>query len=145
MKPIILFLSLIAGSLVFSPAGAEPIPKALEQGFESYKQEGVSAAFDKWLRGSILNLSAQKKQFVKKLETVESLCGTFTGYSMLHQQPLAANSQISYVQLDYQRCPVFARYVLYKVEKNWVVVQFNLHTRPQEILPEVLLGSTSTH
>jgi len=134
-----LIIIVLLASLNFSNVAASELPPVLKQGFEIYKTDGIKPTFEYWLRGSILNLSSQKSLFVKKLETVENLCGTFSGYSVINQQSLTPSSQINYVQLNYQRCPIFAQFLVYKIDQRWVVVQFNLHSKPQQILPESLL------
>ena len=53
----------------------------------------------------------------------------------VEQKAIGKRSQIVYLAVNFERGVVFAKFLLYRTDKNWVVQNLYFDTRPEAIMP----------
>jgi hypothetical protein len=77
------------------------------------------------------------------LKEIESLYGNFSSGHLIETHSLTPRAHLVYVTLNYDRGPVFARFVAFKevakVKEDWIISDLSVSTKPEVILPNDLL------
>ncbi len=128
--------SLVAGFCCFMVGAAEPVPPVIQAGFESWtKGGGVQGAVYLWQKGGLMDGDGRVSELSSRLQRVAQALGGYSTYELLKTDPIGKSSQVLYLAMNFQRGAVFARFVLYRTEKAWVVQEMDFSTRPEAIMP----------
>ncbi|MDT8318297.1 MAG: hypothetical protein RQ824_09970 [bacterium] len=144
MRNIILFSILIF--LLFSPAlqaGAaeEAIPEIILGGLTAYKKSGPEAAIKAWIKGGPMEKKEKESlQYGASFKEIEEYYGSYQKHRLIATKEIAPTSRFIILSMDFERGPVFARFLAYKGEKDWLLVSFDFNTKAELILPALLLG-----
>lgn len=138
-KLVLLFLI-----LSFSPlqAGVEKgdIPSIITAGLNKYKSDGAEAAIKVWIKGSAMEKKMEESiSYAKSFEQVGEFYGKYLGYKVIELRKITETSLLVFVSMDYELGPVFAKFLAYKKEKSWILISFDFNTKPEVILPSLLL------
>jgi hypothetical protein len=120
-------------------AGAqEPgdVPKVILSGMEAYKSDGPEAAVKAWIQGSALDGSKDALSQGTLLREVQDFYGSYKSFDVIRSRNLTPTTRIIYIILDYEKGPLFARFVVYRVEQRWILVSFIFNTKLEVIAPE---------
>ena len=135
-SPALILIALFISSCSF----AAEVPSIIKEGFDAYKEKGVAAGFDTWLRGSAMEGDTTSKlSILGGMTQVEAAYGKMESYEVIGTFFPAARLQRVYTVSYHTKGPVFAYFDLYKTEKGWVAYMFNFNTKPQEILSRELI------
>ena len=55
---------------------------------------------------------------------------------MVKTQSISPKVQAVYLVLDYEKGPVFAKFLNYRSEEGWILAYFNFNTKEEGILPQ---------
>ncbi|MGC2618442.1 MAG: hypothetical protein WA414_05325 [Acidobacteriaceae bacterium] len=126
----------LPGSSAFSqsPAAGE-VPRVLVLGFDAYKMGGPDEAMRTWLRGSPNEGNHDVISQASVLRSVQETYGAYRGYQVISTRELTSSARILYMTIDYERGPVFAKFVLYRAELGWIVTDLAFNTSDTAILP----------
>lgn len=119
------------------PASDE-VPKILISGMEAYKNEGPEAAIKAWIKGSPIDGSRDALSQANVLRQVQDFYGAYKSYELIKSRDLTPTTRILYFTLDYEKGPLFAKFLIYRTEQGWIVVNFAFNTKEEVIIPSVL-------
>jgi hypothetical protein len=141
---LVLFLCLVASgrSSLFAqtpaPAKSEVsdrIPHFIVEGFDAYKKGGPDDAFHAWIKGSFLEGSKDALSQVNNLRQVQDYYGAYQSYALISTRDLTPKTRILYMEVDYDKGPLFGKFVVYHSDQGWALVSFDFNTKEQLILP----------
>lgn len=111
---------------------AEKLPHIIASGLKAYGAGGAEEAVSTWIRGSVIDGSSQ----ANLLHQIQGLYGSYRTFDLIGVRQFGARTQIVYLTLDYDKGPVFAKFVTYKSEQGWILASFDFSTK-DDILPEL--------
>jgi hypothetical protein len=112
-----------------------PAPKILVNGFEAYRAAGPDEAMRVWLHNSPLEGTPDVEKQVQILHTAQGRFGQWRGFDIVSIRPVSASTRILYMTLDYDKGPLFAKFVLYHTEPGWIVTNMIFSPDDAEVLP----------
>ena len=126
-----------------SVAGDETLRKSLEillppvisAGMDVYAIEGAESAVKTWVKGGPLEGDPKVLNSVQAFGEVEKFYGCYQGYHLVSQRNLTPTSKLIYLQMDYEKGPLFVRFLCYLAGDKWVVSgRMLLNTDPDAVL-----------
>jgi hypothetical protein len=126
----------LAAAPVPAMGAEEPaVPAVVLDGLEAYKTGGAPEAIASWVKGGPLagnkDLPAQT-EFYKQ---VEAAYGSYRGWEYLRTVAVSPSVKTVYLIMKFERGPVFGSFLVYRPGEAWILVDFNLNTRPENVLP----------
>lgn len=127
---------LLPASCAFSqsPAGPE-VPKVLILGFDAYKMGGPDEAMRTWLRGSPNEGNRDVFSQALVLRSVQETYGAYRGFQVVSAREVTPSTRILYMTIDYEKGPLFAKFVLYRTDPGWIVTDLAFNANDAAILP----------
>jgi hypothetical protein len=135
------FLLLIGGQGIRTIAQTRPtddVPKIILSGLEAYKSDGADAAMKAWIRGSALDGSKDALSQANILRQIQDFYGAYKAFDLIRTRSLSPNIRVIYLALDYERGPLFAKFVVYQTQQGWILTNFTFNTKEELILPQSL-------
>ena len=90
---------------------------------------------DAWQKGGLLEgdrkVAAQSNYLRRAVQAV----GNYNSYDLIEAKRIGLSSQIIYLSINFERGAVYARFVLYRSNKNWVVQNMDFSTQPEAVMP----------
>lgn len=114
---------------------AESIPPIILSGLQAYKDKGPDEAVQAWIKGSAIDGSKEALSQSNNLRQIQDFYGAYRGYEVISTRNLTPKTRMVYMVLDYDKGPLFARFVAYKTDRGWVLVNFEFNTKEEVILP----------
>ncbi len=111
------------------------VPAVVQDGFAAWSKGGAILAFDTWPRGGLLEGSrklASQSDYFKRLDRA---LGNYRSYELVESKAIGTTSQILYLAMSFERGAVYARFLVYRTEKGWVVQDMDFNTKPEAIMP----------
>ena len=127
------------GSAREASAQEPEIPPVVLSGLEAYKQSGPEQAFKIWLAGSPVEGEKIAMSQVNGFRQVESLYGPYQGFDPIRIVPITPNTTLVYLQINFQKGPLFSSFMCYQTKSGWVITWLNFHTEVDKILPPNIL------
>lgn len=132
------FLLLVIGQFV--PALAQTrttddLPKIIRSGLEAYKAEGPEAAIKAWIKGSPIDGSKDALTQANILRQIQDFYGVYKTFDVISTRNLSPNIRIVYVALNFEKGPLFAKFVVYQTAEGWILTTFNFNTKDELIIP----------
>ena len=118
--------------------GALVIPRIIVDGIEKYNFSGAEEGVNIWLQYGGAQVRAKATLYADALRNAETLYGKFVGYHLVAIKPLSPSSALVYLVLNYERGPMFARYLVYKYKTTEYIPEIEFSLTPEAILPESL-------
>jgi len=116
-------------------AGAK-VPHIVLAGLEAYRAKGnAEDAVKVWTVGSPLDGSKMALSETNNLNQVEGFYGTYRTFDVLKVLDLSPKVRVVYLTLDYEKGPLFGRFVVYRTDQGWILTSFNFNTDEEKILP----------
>lgn len=119
-------------------AGAQEssdVPKIILLGLDAYKAEGPEAALKAWVKGGPLEGSKDALSQANVLRQVQDYYGVYKAFDVIRSRNLSPTTRIFYLTMDYEKGPVFAKFVAYRTEQGWIVTTFTFNTKDDLIVP----------
>ncbi|MEW6681622.1 MAG: hypothetical protein AB1451_01675 [Nitrospirota bacterium] len=132
-----LFLCVSADAATDTKLG---VPSPITIGLADYAFQGADAAVKAWVKGSAREGSPEAIIQVNYLRQVESMYGKFQSYHLVQVHALSPLSFIVYLTINYEKGPLFARFLAYRIRNDWVLPDFTFDTKPEAIFPPELLA-----
>ncbi len=142
---LILGLSLVcAGLLAPVPACAAnpgpPAPDVVDAGFSLYAKAGAGLALDTWRKGGLAEADSGKVATqLSFFRQTDRTLGNYRAYEVVQSRRIGASSRIFYIAINYQRGAVYARFLVYQTDKDWVVQSMDFSLKPEAIMPWLAL------
>jgi len=119
-----------------SPQGdADKLPKVIVSGMNAYKADGPNAAVRAWIKGSPIEGSKEVLSQANNLRQIQDFYGAYKGFHLIQSKDLSSNTRVIYLTIDFELGPVFAKFLMYRAEQDWILTSFLLNTNPDVILP----------
>lgn len=134
-------LSLCLGFLLLLPsaptalAQSQPlgIPPVITQGLDAYRKGDLDQAFRAWLRNSPIRWSSS---IAAPLQEAQQEFGAFEAWELVDVRGVSPKTRIVSMVLDYQKGPVFAKFIAYQSgQQGWVLTTLKFSTDDDSILP----------
>ena len=136
MKTRILLL-LVMCFIMSAPSYAEEVPAIVTQGLDAYKASTYTEAFRVWLKGSPLDADkTTAMNLLGAFTQIESAYGKFTGYDILRIVALSRSTIRVYVEIRYEKGPLFAFFECYNSPKGWIIPTVRFHMEADKLLPD---------
>jgi hypothetical protein len=114
----------------------------LEAGFSLYAKGGADLALDTWRKGGLAEMDSSKLASQNAyLRQAERFMGNYRSYEAVQTKRVGANSQVLYLAINYQRGAVYARFLLFRTERDWVVQSMDFNLKPEAVMPWLALES----
>lgn len=131
----VLLLGVVTGG--FSRAamaqGSTGVPEIVTAGFESYRNVGLDQAFRAWLRNSPLRWNTD---MAAPLREAQDVYGPFRSFDVIQAEDLSPATRVVYVAVNYDKGPVFGKFVVYRAEQvGWLVTSLKFSADETAILP----------
>lgn len=110
------------------------IPRFVVNGFNAYRSVGPEAALKAWSEFGALENSKELADQAGYLHQVQNLYGPFEGYAFISSRLLAPRTRVIYLALDYERGPLFAKFVIYRSSQRWLLTSLDFNLREEQIL-----------
>ena len=112
------------------------IPPVLEAGFTLWaKGGGVDVVLSEWQKGGLLegdNKAIAQADYFKRINRI---VGNYQAYELLERKAIGRTSAVIYLSLNFERGAVYARFLLYRTAKTWVVQNMDFSTKPEAVMP----------
>ncbi len=115
---------------------SDSVPPVVVSGFDAYKEKGPEEAVRAWIKGSGIDGSKEALSQANNLRQVEDYYGKYLGFEVVKTQDISPKSKAIYIVMDYEKGPVFAKFVTYRTEQGWVLAYFNFNTKEELIFPQ---------
>jgi hypothetical protein len=123
----------VVSSVAGVPSGSGPA--VIQDGFASWLKGGVDSALYVWKNGGLLEGGNKVSTLSSSLKSVASSIGTYKSYETLQIKPIGKTSEVVYVSVNCERGALFARFLLYRTDKDWVVQDVVFSVKPEAIMP----------
>jgi hypothetical protein len=128
------FLSPFAQPL--AAAANVPVPAVIQAGFDLWTKGGaVDVVLAEWQKGGLMEGDSKAAAQADYFRRVNRAAGSYRGYELLQAKPIGRSSQVIYLSINFERGAVFARFLLYRADKNWVVQNVDFSSRPEAVMP----------
>lgn len=112
------------------------LPAVVESGFEAWAKGGaVDAILMSWERGGLLEGSNKASNQARYMRNLSSALGTYKSHELIQGKPISGTSKVLYIAINFQRGVVYARFLVYRAERDWVVQNMDFSERPEAIMP----------
>lgn len=116
------------------------VPNIIVTSLGDYAFQGAGAAVTAWVKGSSMEGSPEAAIQVNYLRQVESVYGKFQSYHLIQVNELSRLTSIVYLSINYEKGPLFARFLAYRIRDGWILPDFSFNIKPEAILPPDLLA-----
>ena len=119
-------------------AGANSsVPPVIQDGFAGWTKGGALFAFDAWQKGGFLEDSRKAASQSSYFRRLDQALGNYKSYDLVETKAIGPSSQILYLSINFERGAVYARFLVYRTDKAWVVQDMDFTTKPEAIMPWV--------
>ena len=143
MRKTVLFsmlLLLVVSPVMHAGAAEEAMPAVILDGLAAYKKSGPEAAIKAWIKGGPMEKKEKESlQYGASFKEIEKYYGSYQTHHMIKTKEISPSSRFIILSMDFERGPVFARFLAYKGEKDWILVSFDFNTKPEAIIPGLIL------
>jgi hypothetical protein len=87
------------------------------------------------LKGSPLEGNRDALTQSNMLRQIQDYYGSYQSFDTISTRNLTSNAQMIYFVMNYEKEPVFGKFLIYHTKVGWVTVSFIFNTKPEVILP----------
>jgi hypothetical protein len=114
---------------------AEALPPIILSGLEAYKSKGPEEAVRAWIKDSPIDGSKDALSQSNTLRLIQDFYGAYQTFEVVSTRELTPRIRIVYLALDFEKGPLFAKFVIYQSNQQWILTSFNFNTKEELILP----------
>lgn len=114
------------------------LPPIIVSGLEAYKDKGPEDAVRAWIKGSAIDGSKDALTQANNLRQIQDYYGAYRAYEVISTRDITPRTRVVYLVLDFDKGPLFAKFVVYRPDQEWILVNFNFNTKEEVILPTVI-------
>jgi hypothetical protein len=123
------------GSRAAGQATSDDLPKIIVSGLDAYKADGPEAAIKAWLKGSSIEGSRDAISQSNVLRQVQDYYGAYKSFDRISGRTITPTTRVLYLALNFEKGPLFAKFVIYRTDSGWILVNFVFNTKEELILP----------
>jgi hypothetical protein len=113
----------------------EGLPPIILSGLEAYKNKGPEEAVRSWIKGSAIDGSKEALSQANGLRQIQDYYGAYQTFEVVSTRDLSPKTRVVYLVLDFEKGPVFAKFVVYRSDQGWILASFDVNTKEELILP----------
>jgi len=132
----VLFLPQLTFAQISDPIRKEVIdslPPIILSGLQAYKDKGPEEAIRIWIKDSPIEGSKEAVTQANSLRQIQDFYGAYQFFEVLSTQEIGHRTRIVYLILDFEKGPVFAKFVVYKSNQRWILTSFDFNTKEEAI------------
>lgn len=119
------------------------LPEVLQAGFVLYPKGGAELALDAWRKGGLADERGERlASQIAYFKQTERAVGNYRSYEVIDIKPVSASSKVLYLAVNFERGVIFARFMIYRTERDWVVQTMDFNTRPETLMPWLSLSGS---
>lgn len=112
------------------------VPPPVFLGLIAYRDKGLDAAVQAWIKDSAIEQHNEPLPQVEGLRQAPRYYGVYRNFEFLNVQDLSQRVREVYLVMNYDRGPLFGRFLCYRSEDHgWLVLNFDFNIHPEAILP----------
>lgn len=113
----------------------ENVPPILVAGLQAYKEKGPEEAIKAWLKGSPIEDDRDALSQALMLQRIQGFYGKYEDYDVIATRSLTPRMQTIYLVMNFEKGPLFGRFITYRTEQGWIMTSFNFNTNSGTIFP----------
>ncbi len=130
-----LFLqNLITAQTADTRKSSQPLPPIILSGLQAYKEKGPDEAIKAWIKDSPIDGSKEALGQANNLRMIENFYGSYSGYEVVSTRAISPRTQMFFLVLNFEKGPLFARFLVYRSESGWIVTSLDFNTK-SELIP----------
>ena len=114
---------------------SESLPPIIVSGLEAYKNKGPEEAVRTWTKGSAIDGSKDALSQANVLRQVQDYYGAYQAFEVVSTKDLSPKTRVIYLVLDFEKGPLFAKFVVYRSDQSWILAYFNFNTKEELVFP----------
>jgi hypothetical protein len=118
-----------------SQTGEAALPSFIVSGLQAYKEKGPEEALRTWIKGSALEGSKDALAQANALRQIQDYYGQYQAFEVVSTRDVSPRTRTYYLVLDFEKGPVFAKFVSYRSDQGWILAYFNFNTKEEAIFP----------
>jgi hypothetical protein len=119
------------------------VPSIIQEGFEKWATKDSGYAFDVWQKGGILEGDRKISALSNYFKRLERTTGEYKSYELIATKQISQHSETVYVAMNFEHSAIYARFLLYRNDKAWVVQNMDFNPRPEAIMPWLAFEGTN--
>jgi hypothetical protein len=133
----LLFLQLTAvgQSLIKGGGTVEDLPPFVLSGLQAYKDKGPDEAVRLWIKDSPIDGSKEALSQANTLRQIQDFYGGYQFFEVISAYEIGHRTRIFYLTLNFEKGPLFAKFVVYQSNHRWILTSFDFNTKEEMILP----------
>jgi hypothetical protein len=116
----------------------QDMPGFILAGLKAYKEKGPEEAVRVWIKESAIDGSKDALTQSNNLLQVQDYYGAYRDFEVVSIHEITPRTRVVYLVLDFDKGPLFAKFVAYRPDKDWILVNFNFNTKEEAILPTAI-------
>jgi hypothetical protein len=128
-------LSVAQTSGLSQKKAADEIPTIILSGAAAYKEKGPDEAIKVWIKGSPIDGSREALSQANNLRQIQDFYGSYQSYDLISIRDVTPKTRILYFVFNFEKGPLFAKFVMFQSEQGWILTTFNFNTKEDAILP----------
>lgn len=134
----LLLLQLTAAAQSLIKVGTpEDLPPVILSGFQAYKDKGPEEAVRIWVKDSPIEGGKEALSQANNLRLVQDSYGAYQYFEVISAYEIGHRTRIFYLTLDFEKGPLFAKFVVYQSNHRWILTSFDFNTKEDMIFPPV--------
>jgi hypothetical protein len=113
----------------------QSLPSIIISGLNAYKEKGPDEAVRAWIKDSAIDGSKEALTQANNLRQIQDYYGAYRGYELISAIDITPKTKVVYLIIDFDKGPLFAKFVVYRPDQVWILVNFNFNTKTESILP----------
>ena len=69
------------------------------------------------------------------LRQIQDYYGTYRAFEIVSTKDLSPKTRVIYLVLDFEKGPLFAKFVVYRSGQAWILAYFNFNTKEELVFP----------
>lgn len=139
--PAFLSVVVLCCSFLFSASASaqiqarQDVPSIIVSGMEAYRPGNADDAIRAWLKGGPLEGNKAAMSEANNLRDAQDFYGAFQWFDVISNREISSRVRIVYLAMNYDRGPLFARFVAYHTDRGWYITSFDFNMDDTKILP----------
>jgi len=113
----------------------DEIPVIILEGAAAYKDKGPDEAIKAWIKGSPIDGSKEALSQANSLRQIQDFYGPYQSMDLISSRNVTPKTRVLYFVFNFEKGPLFAKFVIYHSEQGWILTTFNFNTKADSILP----------
>lgn len=140
---LVLFICLLVVFPAVAADSTAQVPQIVQDGFNIWGKKGASYAFDAWKAGGVLENDNKPSALSNYFFRMDRTIGNLKSYDLVQSKRVSQNSQIIYLSMNFEKAAIYARFLLYRTEKGWVVQNMDFSPKPEALMPWLAFAGES--